>query len=102
MTRLIMRSDYVSGANTHREYYAQFVTPYIKRQLVLRFKLPKILKSTCEHFNDIPLWQWDRCQSIATVSDKKLDQCEDVPTLSTSVCILKEAAQQLREQHNNG
>jgi hypothetical protein len=97
MIRLFMRTDYTSGACTHQEYYAQFVTPYIKEQLALRMKLPKILNSKCKHFNDVPLWQWDRCALIASVADKKLDACEDFPTHAGRVCILKEAARQLRE-----
>lgn len=98
MAKTFRRSDYLSGACTHREYYAQFVTDYIKTQLVARMPAERWKESTCEHFNDIPLLWWDRNSIIATDADAKFRELGDYPTLAGRVCILKEAARQCREE----
>tara|TARA_R100000963_G_C4628627_1_gene94231 strand:- start:587 stop:904 length:318 start_codon:yes stop_codon:yes gene_type:complete len=101
MATRFKRADYLSGTCTHREYYAQFVTDHI-RDLIAEWRPPeRLAESTCEHFNDVPLSCWDRISPIASVADKKLRDLGDAPTLAGRVCILKEAARQLREEHND-
>ena len=98
MAKVFKRSDYMSGACTHREYYSQFVTNDIKTQLMARMPMKRWEKSTCEHFNDIPLHWWDRVSIIASRANAKLRECGDYPTHAGRVCILKEAARQIREK----
>ena len=98
MATILRRSDYLSGACTHREYYGQFVTEYILTQLMERMPQKRWAESTCEHFNDIPLHWWDRVSIIAAEADAKFTACGDYPTLAGRVCILKEAARQVRDK----
>ena len=99
------RMDYLNNVCTHREYYAQFVThetlEYVKRHIGLR----KLLASKDQHFNDIPLKSWDFLTEGLFVFEKKwieplLRACRDYPTLAGGVCILKEAAEQIRESED--
>ena len=53
------RKEYMSGDCTHQEFYEQMVTDKIKEGVRKSIGLPNIMKSTCEHFNDIPLSFWD-------------------------------------------
>lgn len=95
------RSDYMSGACTHREYYSQFVTERLKEKLLARMPEKRLRDSQCEHYNDIPLHLWDRISLIATSADTELRELGDFPTLAGRVCILKEAAKQIKEGKAN-
>jgi len=83
---MFTRQDYLDNKCTHREYYAQFVTLYIKAMVSNFIGINHIKASMDEHFNDIPLGLWDtlRCGG---------------KTLSDNVCIAKEAAKQLKEEN---
>lgn len=93
--------DYLDKKCSHREYYSQFVTEYIKSIVLSRFGIEKLLNSKDEHLNDIPLHSWD---SLA-VSYKPVFAIDDTNTgikywsLCGGVCILKEAAQQIIEKY---
>jgi hypothetical protein len=101
------RKDYINKQCSHREYYAQFVTEGIKT-LVHRFH-KDILRSEAPHFNDIPLEYWDRLSNATLLClNKELWRAAESPTLPkgsypwslcANTCILKEAAQQVRESH---
>lgn len=101
------RKDYLHKQCSHREYYAQFVTEEVKR-LVHRFH-KAIVKSEDPHFNDIPLQDWDRLSDTTRLSiNKEIWRAAESPSLPknsypwslcANVCILKEAAQQIRESH---
>jgi hypothetical protein len=86
----------------HRTYYAQFVTEDIRERVRRDIGLERILRSVDEHFNDIPLRKWDilaggfRTQLCA----QELRLHGDFPTLAGAVCILKEAAKQLKERYH--
>lgn len=84
--------DYVNGLCTHREFYAQFLTPAVFSLVRQFIGAEKILRSTDEHFNDIPLKTWDL---IANSYAHMLKT--DYNSLCQRVCLLKEAAQQIRE-----
>lgn len=107
--KLIPRADYMAGKVTHRQYYAQFVTPYVTQAVLRAIGRDTIIKSTNEHFNDIQLYRWD---AIIGWSDfgrvpvalnlgcgKMLRECGDSVSASTLICIMKEAAQQIKEAH---
>lgn len=93
---MISRHEYVTGKFSHREYYAQFVTSRIKAIVTQQITLEKLLASTDEHLNDIPMSLWDRLPS-QEIPVHKMRQCGDYLTSSGEVCIFKEAAQQIIE-----
>ena len=99
---MITRKEYMgqdmSGTDrewTHREYYAQFVDAGAKERLA--DWLPRLLKSTDEHLNDIPLHVWDDL-GPPPESHAMFKECGDNPTMAGYVCIWKEAARQLMEE----
>ncbi len=109
--KLIQRADYLAHKATHREYYSQFVTPYVKQTVIRAIGKSAILASTDEHFNDIPLSKWDAIIGwsdfsrvpLATDlgSGAALRACGDYPTPAGIVCIMKEAAKQFKESTDN-
>ncbi len=109
MQTLITRSDYLATGQTdrmaaHRAYYAQFVTPaHFGRLRRLVGLIDRIKSSNDPHFNNIPLSTWDRMSvPVPAESAAKMKECGDYITLAGAVCILKEAAQQIREGSSNG
>lgn len=96
---MITRKDYLDGKATHREYYAQFVTEQIRDLVRHGVGIERIKKSTDKHFNDIPLHIWDCLASnnrYALAISKSENGQKDF-SLGSSVCILKEAARQIKE-----
>ena len=89
------RKDYMSNKCTHEEYYSQLVTQSIKDH-VTRALPQSIAKSKDPSFNDIPLDTWNRigAYSVPNAEFKKLG---DFRTAMGVVCVLKEAARQIRE-----
>ena len=93
---MFTREDYTSGACTHADYYAQFVTKQTRDAVRRAIGLDRIINSTNPHFNDIPLAEWDRLTtSLPAVS---LRTAGDYPTLAGLVCIAKEAARQIKQE----
>ena len=93
---MFTRQQYLLKECTYDQYYAQFVRPDII-QTVLRFiGEARIKKSTCPHFNDIPLSVWDDVALYHVAVGNHLRKCGDVCTLAGKVCILKAAANQIR------
>ena len=106
MVELITRTAYLAHSSpdqktAHRAYYAQFVTPaHFSR---LKSLANRIKLSRDPHFNDIELRTWDRLAvPIPAGSVSIMRECGDYPTLAGAVCILKEAAQQIKEGSYNG
>jgi hypothetical protein len=105
---LFTRADYMAKRCTHREYFAQFVTPAVRATVARVIGIDAIRNSKDPHFNDIPMKQWDSiwlCKtstrglyisppaSVAAL----LKQANEGNSASTGTCILKEAARQLLE-----
>ena len=68
----------------------------------LKGLIDKIKASQDPHFNDIELSVWDHLSlPVPMESNTLLRKCGDYPTLAGAVCILKEAAQQVREGSAN-
>lgn len=90
-----------SGMEAHRRYYAQLVKPYLLKAVEAAFG-DRLLRSTNPHFSDtVPLAEWDHLTNIfysAFEYRRILQELGDSDTLSTRVCVLKEAARQLVEQ----
>ncbi len=91
------RAEYLEGRCTHREYYGQFVTEEVKREVARSIGIDKLKASRDQHFNDVPLSHWDNLSH----SNKSLLSIPENGTrfysLCGGVCILKEAARQLVE-----
>lgn len=84
------RQDYINGKVTHEQYYDQFVSDTVVNLL---FHLREdIKKSRHERFNDISLHRWD---AIAD-SNKGYFVVDGKYSLAAAVCILKQAARQIR------
>jgi len=88
------RKQYMAHKCTHQEYYAQFVNDDIKRHVISVIGEKAILESQDPYFNDISIKLWD---SIMPYTQGWLRDAGDYPTLSSAVCIAKEAARQIRE-----
>jgi hypothetical protein len=92
------RSDYMSKAITHREYYGQFVTPEVTALVLQEITAERINRSTDPHFNDIGLPRWDRMSGdIDRLTRAAVKAAGDTMSLSTTCCIAKEAARQIKE-----
>lgn len=95
---MITRKEYMNNSNDlHRAYYAQMVTDQHKRSIIQLFGLDRLLTCTDPHLNDIPLRCWDNLANSIKVSNLK--QYGENNSLSSKVCILKEAAKQIIEKH---
>lgn len=90
------RQQYMDSECTHREYYAQFVTPYIKARVEQGIGYKRIQKSSDANLNDIPLAQWDKLsQGMEPFLRASLRGANDGYSMAGAVCIFKEAARQL-------
>ena len=90
---------------THREFYSQFVTDSMKQSISAYFGIEKLKKAFEEnkHFNSLKLESWDSlafscCQHNYTVKEA-LKEAKHSYSLSTGVCIMKEAAKQIIEEN---
>lgn len=92
---MFTRKQYLDKECTHDQYYAQFVTPEVIHLVLVCIGEARIMGSKCPHFNDIPLWEWDRIAPRLSVGER-LRECGDYPTMAGKVCILKAAANQIR------
>ena len=97
------RKDYMDHKVTHREYHAQFVTDRLKRVIAGRW-FPQHLTEKYkedEHLNNIPLAQWDSFKPyVATQYIAGLvKDAGDYLTMAGIVCIAKEAAKQIIDEH---
>ena len=89
------RKDYMSDKCTHEEYYGQLVTQGMKDHVVRA--IPQALaKSTDPVFNDIPLSTWDRLGMVYNLRDE-FKALGDIKSTAGMVCVLKEAARQVKE-----
>lgn len=84
-------------SKAHREYYAQFVNDAIFQRVYVGIGLDALMASKDPHFNDIPLAKWDRLVNGLPVA-QKMREAGDYLTLGNGVCILKEAARQIKEK----
>jgi hypothetical protein len=89
------RKQYIDKEVTHRQYYGQFVNDWLKTIVSNSIGIDRIKASTDDRFNDIPLAEWDQLSGILPNTNF------DTSDLCSKVCILKEAAKQIREEHTN-
>lgn len=90
------RKDYMSDKCTHEEYYGQLVTQGMKEH-VARAIPQGLARSTDPHFNDIPLATWDRLGTVYNLTTE-FEELGDFRSKAGIVCVLKEAARQVKEE----
>ena len=101
---MITRKEYMDGTFTHEEYYSHFVNDEVKRFVTRSIGLHKIKSSTDPHFNDIPLYEWDRLNSyLCSICDKAISKANSSVgvSLSDCVCINKQAARMIKESNTD-
>lgn len=90
------RKDYMKGRATHAEYYGQFVDDHTRNWVLTVIGLERLLKSTDEYLNDIPLDWWDSyARGFPSHIGDKVRAAGDFVSLATVVCIAKQAAKQI-------
>lgn len=101
---MFTRKQYLNHECSHREYYSQFVNDSIKNDVIQKFGIERLKNSTDEHFNDLPLSQWDQLSGYSVGSPniyhipvKLLRELGDSLSYAGITCIHKEAAQQIKE-----
>jgi len=96
------KEQYRNKECTHREYYAQFVTPWVKRIVKDRFGIEQLVNTPDqENLNTLTLSIWDGLVPLLWMDFEicgLLKSANEWRTLGTGVCILKEAAKQLIEE----
>lgn len=99
------RQDYMNGHCTHREYYAQFVTPVTKSMVNNVINLSEVtnekeFKALCKKLG---LKVWDSLAGLLMINpSSKIRELGDIPSICGMVCTLKESALQLVEDQNQG
>jgi hypothetical protein len=94
------REEYMNSKtdDAHRTYYGQFVDQYVSRLVKRYIGLNKIRQSTDKHFNDIPLSIWDGLHGLCWgLAGKQARIFGESKSLCFTICVLKEAALQLKE-----
>lgn len=82
------------------DYSVMAQHPTVRRLVYNFIGMDRIKASTDLHFNDIPLDKWDCIAELLSDNIKRqFVQDYDVhPCLATWVCIMKEAARQMKEE----
>ena len=83
------------------EYYRQYITDYLRDEVLLAIGCSNILNSTDPHLNDIPLSKWDSLFTQLHWPTQKLKANGDSHSLMSAVCIAKTIAYDYREAHKN-
>lgn len=100
MTNSIDETDADKEAK-HRQYYGQYVTPYIRARVLGYFgdRLFKVPDSDVD-LNSLPLREWDfLARSGLGALAVPMKDNGDYLTLGSAVCILKEAARRIIESN---
>lgn len=99
------RKDYLDGKCTHSDYYSQMVENTDAKRLVLSIWDEKTLSEAyekCEYLNSLPIKTWDELANRLVIGPYlTFSQLGDMNTLSSRVCVLKEAARQIIKDYKN-
>lgn len=88
----------------HRRYYSQFVTDGIRQSVLKAIGKDRLLATADPYLNDIDLSVWlklcESCEELnSDITRAKCKLLDDAGEPGTRVCIVKEAARQVIEQH---
>lgn len=109
---MITRKQYMNKEATFKEYYGQFSSPSVVACVVSYIGVDRLLASTDEHLNDIPMHLWDNAPwfgmqraigeaNLSTHCKKDRDSGKLFTSLSDKVCCLKVAAHKWIEENRN-
>jgi len=93
---LITRKQYMDGAASHDEYFQQFATDAGRAWVLSAIGKQRLMQSTDQHFNDIPLELWDM---FPYTPRALMRQAGDYPTLAGAVCIAKAIARSIKHEN---
>lgn len=106
---MLTRQDYLFGPRDkvedgmiiHRKYYSQFVNEQILTAIEYTFGAEELILAYAKdaHLNGIPVRKWDNLTAAYAnlVNAELLKKAGENWSVSTGVCILKEAARQIAE-----
>jgi len=97
------RKQYMNNEIEHTEYYLQCVTDLARTYVLNAIGKKRILNSTCEHLNTIPLKLWDRL-NVQQYIDRDIwremtghkDKKSYIWSSSDNVCISKAIANEFK------
>lgn len=102
---MMTHKEYMTNSNfdKHREFYGQFVTPYMKDRVEMVVSIKQLaadLKGGDTHLNKTYSCSkvWDKL-SMVGLMNAKIKELGGCTSISTGVCIIKEAARQLAEEY---
>ena len=90
---MINRADFMDETVSFEEYYNQFIDEKVITVVVDMIGSDTILESRDEHFNDIPLADWD---AVGACLPEIKWPADDWSSRSGLVCIGKQAAAQYK------
>ena len=104
---MITRKQYMDREFTFREYYGQFSSEHVVAAVASYIGVERLLASTDEHLNDIPLRIWDNApwfgmQRQVAEANKSTHVSTDglFTSLSDKGCCLKVAALKFIEENS--
>ena len=105
---MITHKEYMANsAELHHAYYLQFATEATKRFVLERIGMDKILRSTCQHLNDVVKhssggagsWVWDFSPcNVALMREVGAVSRDTSPSACT--CVGKAVAKELIREYN--
>jgi hypothetical protein len=99
---MFTKKDYTEGRCDHRRYHGQFVTMPVYLMVKRRFTVEQLVRCPDQrHFNTIPMHEWEMLvPAVKLMVPRQLIKATNEGwSNATSVCILKEAARQIVENH---
>jgi hypothetical protein len=88
----------MDGKFTFSEYYAQFITPELKKAISEQIGIDVIKRSSDPLLNDIPLKKWDNLfldYNLKNEIAQKMHEAGDCLSFASAVCTAKECARRL-------
>ena len=96
MNTITTRKVYLDVKISHHDYYMQFATEAMKRQVIRDITVEEIKNSKDEHLNDIPLHRWDSLSGcMFRGSIMMVRPTGESVSPATLVCIYKAIARDL-------
>lgn len=97
---MLTRQQYMNKECTHEEYYGQFVTEYLKSQILTVFSPDELKSSTDPYMNDLPRERWDLL--VNSTQSSTLEKAQGTKATQSDInSLVKEAARQLQVELRN-
>ena len=95
---MILRTTYLAGLVTHREYYGQFVTEGIKNIVRRRFRREIVAGLPVEEWATIGKWDSFGLPTPGMIAQLRAAGDVNPNSKSNAVCVYKEAARQIMDE----